>query len=173
MATNRNTSSFSGKAAEHYVAAELARHGWKVVFLGGNFANSDLCIESSDGKRILWIQVKAFDDPHAQKVILKKTQVMRWTGDEKWYVFVGIAKETPDVAPAHYYCLPSKVVQDHAVVGTAKFIKYGGADTEFWGFNLRPYRNIRRGYEIAAFDAEELKKSDRNFQFLMRHEDVF
>jgi hypothetical protein len=158
-------SSFSGKAAEHYAAAELARNGWKVVFLGGNFANSDLCIESPDGKRILWIQVKAFDEPRAQKVILKKTQVKRWVGPDKWYVFVGMSKSKREEPPAHFYCLSSRAVHDHATEGAGDFVRAGGKDTEFWGFNLRPYESKRKKLIIPAFDAESLKKSDRNFDF--------
>lgn len=158
-------SSFSGKAAEHYAAAELARNGWKVVYLGGNFANSDLCIESPDGKRILWIQVKAFDELRAQKVILKKKQVERWVGSDKWYVFVGMSKSKRNEPPAHFYCLPSKVVRDHATEGAADFVRAGGKDTEFWGFNLKPYLSKRKKLKIPAFDSNRLRISDRNFNF--------
>ena len=156
----------SGKAAEHYVAAELARHGWKVVYLGGNFANSDLCVESEDGERALWIQVKAFDHPRAQKVILKKKQVLRWVGLDRWYVFVGMSKTDINEPPAHYYCLPSKVVHDIAVEGADAFVGAGGKDTEFWGFNLKPYISKKKKLQIPAFDSISLKRSDRNFDFL-------
>lgn len=153
----------TGKAAEFYAAAELSRHGWNVVYLGGNFRDSDLCIEDPESGRVLWVQVKSFEDGK-QKVILKKPQVTRWVGDDKWYIFVGIPKGTSS-KPTHYYCLHSQEVHDHAVVSHRKFVEAGGRDTDFWGFNLTNYVSKKKDLLIPAYDAGKLHKSDRNFRF--------
>ncbi len=158
--------SSSGKSAEFYAAAELARNGWNVVYLGGNFRDSDLCIEDTASDRVLWIQVKSYEEGN-QKVILKKPQVLRWVGADKWYIFVGIPKNNLDKPPAHFYCLPSKEVHEHAVFSSKQFVDAGGRDTDFWGFNMKDYVSKARGLLIAAHSAERLIKADRNFKFYL------
>lgn len=155
--------SSNGKAAEFFAAAELVRHGWNIVYLGGNFKDSDLCIENEKEGRVLWIQVKAFQ-VGSQKVILKKPQAKRWIGDNKWYIFVGLPKD-PNLQPTHYYCLPSSEVHEHASSSHDLFVGSGGKDTDFWGFNLTNYASKKKNLLIPAHNANRLHKADRNFEF--------
>ncbi len=156
--------SSSGKAAEFYAAAELVRNGWNVVYLGGNFRDSDLCIQDTESERVLWIQVKSYEDGN-QKAILKKPQALRWVGDDKWYIFVGLPKKDPTSPPVHFYCIPSKEVHAHAIASAKQFVASGGRDNDFWGFDIKDYISKKKNLVIRAYDPEKLVKADRNFRF--------
>lgn len=96
--SKRLTTYLSGVAGEYYVAAELSRRGYLASLTHKNAHDIDILVASSDGSRIISVQVKTNQDNGKEWVLGKKSEEL----DDPNYYYVFVRLNGPKGRPSFH-----------------------------------------------------------------------
>jgi Holliday junction resolvase-like predicted endonuclease len=118
----------TGRAGEHYVAAELNRKGAYAVTFAGNMPGIDIVASNSDRSRTIFIQVKTKRSGTWQSSIDEGFKCKPKKIDDNFWVFVDISKD--DQQP-DYYVVPDSWIRNNIYEEHEAYIAKKGGKRPF------------------------------------------
>jgi len=114
----------TGRAGEHYVAAELNRRGAYAVTFAGNMPKIDVMASNTDRTRTVSIQVKTCRSGDWQTSIDEGKKCDPIGDEARFWIFVRLV---PDNQPPEYFIVPDWWIRNNIFENHQSYIaKHGG-----------------------------------------------